>query len=332
MKVSFQEGSAEERPGGMRRMRPILLTGCTASGKSAVALELARQLGGEIVTVDSMQVYRGLDIGTAKPSPQERAEIRHHLLDVVSLDENFDAARFVELAWQAVRDIQGRGKIPILCGGTGLYFKAWLAGLGQSPKADAQLRAELEQIPLVELLNELKERDPATYAVIDRRNKRRIVRAVEVIRLTGRPFSAQRAVWGTERLVQYPFFGLLREPEDLRRRIDRRVDEMFANGLVEETMGLLKQGLERNRTAMQAIGYRQVVEYLRGLRSLEETTELVKVRTRQFAKRQMTWFRHQLPVEWMPVAAGATAAELAAAIARKHAEFESDLTGGRPAC
>jgi tRNA dimethylallyltransferase len=280
---------------------PLLLAGPTAAGKSEVALILAGRLGGEIISVDSMQVYRGLDIGTAKPSPAERRRAPHHLIDIVELDEPFDAARFLELARRAVSEIQGRGRRPILCGGTGLYFKAYLDGLGDSPPSSPALRAELEQTPLQEQLRELEQRDPATFEQIDRQNPRRVVRALEVIRLTGRPFSSQRAPW-PEESPACTVLALCRGAADLRTRIDARVDRMFELGLVQETHLLLARGLDRNRTAMQAIGYRQVVGHLRGARTLADTIAEVKTRTRQFAKRQMTWLRHQLPVRWMDVA------------------------------
>src|SRR6185503_3972498 len=266
---------------------PLLLAGPTAVGKSEVALLLAGRLGGEIISVDSMQVYRGLDIGTAKPSAAERHRVPHHLIDIIGLRESFDAAHFCELARQAVAEIQGRGRRPILCGGTGLYFKAFLDGLGDSPPASPALRAELERISLPELLHELKQRDPATYECIDRQNPRRVVRALEVIRLTGRPFSDQRAAW-REGSPASAVFALRRNPDDLRARIDARVDRMFQEGLVRETESLLGHGLEQNRTAMQALGYRQVVEHLRGVRPLADTIADVKRRTWQFARRQMT--------------------------------------------
>jgi len=302
----------------------LLFAGPTAVGKSEVALRLAERLGGEIISVDSMQVYRGLDIGTAKPSVDERRRVPHHLIDVAELNEPFDAARFVALARQAVEKIQARGRLSILCGGTGLYFKAFLEGLGGSPPADLALRAELERTPLTELLRELEARDPATFARIDRRNPRRVVRALEVIRLTGRPFSEQRAAWPPSPIAHRPspLFALSRRADDLRARIDARVDAMFARGLVRETQTLMQRGLERNRTAMQAIGYRQVVEHLRGVRSLAETTAVVKQRTRQFAKRQMTWFRHQLPVEWIEVAPGESAEAVAARLEPRRATEE----------
>jgi tRNA dimethylallyltransferase len=298
----------------------LFLAGPTAVGKSEIALMLAEKIGGEIISVDSMQVYRGLDIGTAKPSPAERARVRHHLIDVVDLTESFDAAQFVRLATAAVTEIQSRGQVPIFCGGTGLYFKAFLEGIGEAPPADEKLRAELEATPLKELLAELAERDPVTYEKIDRKNARRVIRAVEVIRLTGRKFSEQRAEWQSQGALasrrqvdanvkqagETPalravaqLIGFSRNPADLRARIDARVEAMFARGLVEETRRLLEHGLAQNKTAMQALGYRQVVEHLRGERGLPQTIELVKIKTRQFAKRQMTWFRRQLNLRWM---------------------------------
>ena len=294
---------------------PLFLVGPTAVGKSEVALLLGEELGGEIISADSMQVYRGLDIGTAKPSSSERARVPHHLLDIVPLTEPFDAGKFVALAQGAIQEIQARGRRPIFCGGTGLYVKAFLDGLGDAPPGDPLLRAELEATPVDELLRELSERDPVTFERIDRQNSRRVVRALEVIRLTGKPFSAQRADWrGGESSIPSAksprIVGLKRGSEELRIRIDARVDQMFAQGLVAETKALLDFGLAENRIAMQAIGYRQVVEHLRGERPLAETIELVKIRTRQFAKRQMTWFRRQLPVTWLEVRADEPASEI----------------------
>lgn len=282
----------------------VLLGGPTAVGKSEVALELAERLGGEIVSVDSMQVYRGMDIGTAKPGAEERRRVPHHLIDVVEVTEPFNAARFAALAWDAVRAIRARGKVPVLCGGSGLYFKAFLEGVGQGPAPDSNLRRELESLPTDVLLAELARVDPATYSKIDRRNRRRVIRAVEVVRLTGKPFSALKTVWDDPAITQTlykRFFVLTRVPGDLRARIESRVDRMFQLGLVEETRQLLARGLESNPTAMQALGYRQVVEYLRGVRTLAETIQLVKVRTWQFARRQLTWFRHQTRAQWLHV-------------------------------
>ena len=345
---------------------PILIAGPTAVGKSEIALRLAEQLGGKIISADSMQVYRRLDIGTAKPSPADRARVPHHLIDICDLTESFDAAQFARLAHRAVAEIQSRGHVPVLCGGTGLYFKAFLDGLGEAPSADPRLRAELEAAPLEKLLAELRERDPITYEKIDRKNPRRVIRAVEVIRLTGKPFSAQQSRWGEtfpgSRSADIPIRGFTghscpvsgeadavspphelatgkspepadknvcptsmivftRSTDDLHARINARVDAMFKRGLVDETRELLRRGLAENKTAMQAIGYRQVVEHLRGERSLKETIELVKIRTRQFAKRQLTWFRAQKNVEWIELKPG----EALEAVVEKLAYKELDL-------
>ena len=268
----------------------IAIAGPTAAGKSAVALHLAQRLEGEIISVDSMQVYRGMDVGTAKPSRGERQLVPHHLIDILDISERFDAAQFVRRAEAVMADIRDRGRTPILCGGTGLYFKALFAGLGAAPPADPELRAALENSPSEELLAELKAGDPVTFAAIDQRNRRRLIRAVEVIRLTGRPFSEQRSTWAGAR-NKGTLLVLTRR--QLQKRIDERVEKMFRDGLIDETQRLLKAGLDQNEVAMQALGYRQVCEHLRGELGLQETVELVKVRTRQFAKRQLTWFRRQ---------------------------------------
>jgi tRNA dimethylallyltransferase len=282
-------------------IRPaVYLAGPTASGKSAIALHLAAQIGGEIISVDSMQVYRGLDIGTAKPTAAERARVPHHLLDVAELNDAFDAAKFVSLAKKADAEIRARARVPIYCGGTGLYFRALIEGIGDAPAPDLRLRAELESAPLETLLAELEHDDPETFRRIDRNNPRRVVRAVEVIRLTGKKFSSQRAEWGAaENKDAATLIAIQRDAADLHQRINSRVDAIFAEGLVEETRNLMSRGLTENKTAMQAIGYRQVVEHLRGERSLAATIELVKTKTRQYAKRQMTWFRRQQNVRWI---------------------------------
>ncbi|HEX7654867.1 MAG TPA: tRNA (adenosine(37)-N6)-dimethylallyltransferase MiaA, partial [Verrucomicrobiae bacterium] len=290
----------------MSNLNPIFIAGGTASGKSALALALAENLGGEIVSVDSMQVYRGLNIGTAKPTAAELARVPHHLVDICNLTEAFDAAQFIRRAQTAVADIQARQRVPIFCGGTGMYFKAYLDGLGEAPPADPALRQTLEQLPYADLLAELKANDPAAYEKIDKQNPRRVIRAVEVIRLTGKKFSEQRAEWKTPATTAPAtrHICLRRAPEDQHARINARVDEMFAHGLVAETKALLDQGLAQNQFAMQAIGYRQVVEHLRGERDLAATIELVKIKTRQFAKRQLTWFRQYSRGQWIDLPAG----------------------------
>ena len=283
---------------------PICIAGPTASGKSAVAIKIAERLQGEIISVDSMQVYRGLDIGTAKPSEAEQAGIPHHLIDCAGLEETYDAARFVREATAAERKIER----PIYCGGTGLYFQAWLEGLGESPPADAAVRAEIEAKSHEEQLVELKAADPETFERIDQQNPRRVVRALEVIRLTGKPYSEQRAEW--QNTVPSNFFLIEREREELRARIEARVEAMFAAGLVEETCSL-RAALEDNRVAQQALGYRQVIGYLQGEQDLPNTVAMVKSRTWQFARRQKTWFRRLQGAVRLSVSADEAPAETA---------------------
>ena len=272
----------------------IYLTGATASGKSALAMHLAKRLGGEIISVDSMQVYCGLNIGTAKPSAEEQAEVPHHLIDVAQLSEAFDAAQFVRLAKSASESISSRGRIPIFCGGTGLYFRALMEGLGNSPPSDELLRDELSLLPFESLVAELKIKDPKAAKQIDLKNPRRVLRAVEVIRLTGRPYSEQRIGWDKLKRAPENLFCINREVDVLNQRIHKRVDEMFSLGLIEETQILIKRGLRDNRNACQALGYRQVLDLLDGELSLESVIDKVKIKTRQFAKRQRSWFRNQM--------------------------------------
>lgn len=301
----------------------IYIGGATASGKSRIALLVAERLGGEIISVDSMQVYRGMDIGTAKPSEEDRRRIRHHVIDIVDVDDPFDVARFIREAERARLEIEGRGSAAIFCGGTGLYYQAYLEGLGESPGHDLRLREVLEQLSVEELNEELERTDPKMAGRIDRQNKRRLVRAVEVIRLTGKPFSEQRARWtgrsrseGGESLkTGGQLLGIRRGREELVGRIENRVDLMFEQGLVEETRVLMGKGLTSNPNALQAIGYRQVVDHLTQGISLEATKEKVKARTRVYAKRQMTWLRKQNGVRWVDLSGDDTTEETAEEIA-----------------
>ena len=277
----------------------IYITGATASGKSALAMRLANTLGGEIISVDSMQVYCGLNIGTAKPSAQEQNEIQHHLIDVAQLSEAFDAAQFVSLAQQALKIIWKRGRVPIFCGGTGLYFRALIEGLGESPPSDESLRDELALMPIESLVAELRIKDPEAAKQVDLKNPRRVLRAIEVIRLTGRPYSEQRIGWNNVDKAPQNLFCISREVDVLNQRIHKRVDEMFNQGLVEETQTLIKKGLRNNRNACQALGYRQVLDLLDGKLDLENVVQQVKTKTRQFAKRQRSWFRNQMKCKFL---------------------------------
>lgn len=277
-------------------LQAIYITGTTASGKSALALEVAKRLGGEIISVDSMQVYRGLDIGTDKISLKIRESIPHYLIDIREIEEQFDAASFITEASSAVKKIQSCGKIPIFCGGTGMYFKIWLEGLASVPPPSDKIRERLSSLSLEELQKILLQKDPASAQKIDLKNRRRLERALEIFLITGKSASLKNISWKGYESDTKPFlFILQREKEELIRRINLRVERMFEQGLVEETCFLLKQGLEKNKTAMQAIGYRQIAAYLRGeIKSLSEAKEEIKIRTRQFAKRQRTWFRGQM--------------------------------------
>jgi tRNA dimethylallyltransferase len=296
---------------------PFFLVGPTAVGKSAVALALAVRLDAEIVSADSMQVYRGMDIGTAKPSPAERAAVPHHLVDTVEVGERFDVARYVALARAAIAGIQQRGRTPLIVGGSGLYLRALTEGLGEAPDADPALRAELEAMGRERVLDGLRRADPEAAERIGPHNFRRLVRALEICRLTGRKSSDLRREWTTASGrdgVADPrplMHGLERDRADLYARCDARAEAMFRAGLVDEVRSLLPRGLAENSTARQALGYKEVVAHLQGEATLEETIALVKTRTRQFAKRQITWFRHQARVEWLHVGAGEDTATVA---------------------
>lgn len=296
----------------------IWICGPTAVGKTDLALELALKSGGEVISVDSMQVYVGMDIGTGKPGISERRGVLHHLLDVVRLPETFDAARFVELARMAENEIRNRGKVPIFCGGTGLYFKALSEGLGEVPPGDPEMRKDLEKKSLEELGEEIQKLDPELWQTVDRRNHRRLVRAVEVLRVTGKPFSQQRAEWrkkqSDKRCIDSNItlqIGLCRSREELCERIDKRVQSMFGSGLMEEVRNLVQSGLRESSTACQALGYKQALAVLDGNMTIPQAVAETALRTRQFAKRQMTWFRGQFELKWVELQKDAGTEEVA---------------------
>jgi tRNA dimethylallyltransferase len=298
------------------------IAGATGTGKSAVAHCLAELIHGEVISVDSMQIYRGLDLGTAKPSADEMRRVPHHLVNIRDVTEPFDVVEFQMEVHRVLAELGRRRRTPVFCGGTGFYFKALLEGVGTGPPANSELRRQLETQTTEALLAELQEADPTAVARMDRHNRRRVVRAVEVVRLSGRPASSQQAKWSGQAGADVPrFFALSRRPEDLRARLESRVERMFAEGLVEETRRLLDAGLESNPVAMQAIGYRQVVDYLRGRCDLQETIGRVKQRTWQLARRQNTWLRRQLAPVWVPV----DSAELPLDTARRLLELPARL-------
>ena len=283
------------------------LTGPTASGKTAVGIELARLLDAEIVSLDSMAVYRGMDIGTAKPTAAERGSIPHHLIDVVDPSENFSVAQYRTLALAASQEIKNRDRTVLFVGGTPLYLKAMLRGIFEGPPADWTLRRRLideaRTDPTI-LHRRLQAVDPAAAARLHANDTRRIVRALEVYEATGTPISVFQQQFEHGRPAEEGRVFVLDWPREvLHERINRRVEAMFAAGLVEETRRLAESERPLGRTARQAVGYREVIEHRSGKRDLPETIELVKLRTRQFAKRQLTWFRSLSECRWVPVAA-----------------------------
>ena len=276
-------------------MKPVLaVVGPTAIGKSEAAIYLAQKVDGEVVNADSRQVYRYMDIGTAKPSAEDRAMVPHHLIDLINPDGHFSLAVYQELALRAISDIHVRGKMPILVGGSGLYVWAVLEGWRVPPvPADGQLREQLSeraQTGNPEILyNELLRVDPRSANAIGPNNTRRIIRALEVFYVTGTPMSELRRkeAPGFQNLV----FGLTASRAELYRRIDRRVEDMLAHGLVEETRGLLEKGYTLDLPAMSGIGYKQVALHLRGELGLDEAVRQIKKATRNLARHQYGWFR-----------------------------------------
>jgi tRNA dimethylallyltransferase len=280
------------------------ITGATASGKSRLGLVLAERLNAEIVSLDSMAVYRGLDIGTAKPSPDDRARVPHHLLDILDPAEEYSLAQYVEDAERAVREIQWRGKQAIFVGGTPLYLKAMLRGIFDGPAADWDLRVRLEKQARERgddwLHAEVAKVDPDSAHKLHANDTRRLIRVLEVYEKTGQPLSRLQEQFDLARPAEACKVFVLDWPrEALQQRIDERVDAMFEAGLVDEVRLVLGVGHKFGRTAKQAVGYREVLEHLAGKRDLPETIALVKTRTRQLAKRQLTWFRSLSECRWV---------------------------------
>jgi tRNA dimethylallyltransferase len=304
------------------------LTGATAAGKTTIGLELAERLKAEIVSLDSMAIYRGMDVGTAKPAPADRQRVPHHLIDVIDPSEEFSLAQYVDAAHAAIAEIRARGREVLFVGGTPLYLKSLLRGIFQGPPADWNLRnqieAELEEVGLAALHERLALLDPLTAARLHPNDKRRIIRALEVYRLTGQPISHLQMQFDEGRPAAACKVFVLDWPRAaLHRRIEARVDRMFAAGLVDETRGLLDRHGSLSRTASQAVGYREVIEHLHGRRGLAETIEHVKARTRQFARRQETWFRSLSECRRVSQRSDLAAAEVADEIIRMATGTES---------
>jgi tRNA dimethylallyltransferase len=291
----------------------LVIIGPTASGKSELAMALARRTGGEILSVDSMQVYRGMDIGTAKPSAAEQREVRHHLIDLVEPNEAFTVARFVEMAdrvicrvriadqgGSVVRNADPTSAAPLIAtGGTPLYYKALFEGLFDGPTANAELRTRLKALPNAELHAKLAEVDPEAAGRIHLNDTKRLVRALEVYELTGKPITSFQTDWAAAQ-SRHPalWFGLLWDREALNRRINARVKSMISAGWVEETRELLARYGELSPTAAEATGYQEIIQHLHGKMSLEDAIERIKIDTRQLARRQMKWFKRFANVHW----------------------------------
>jgi len=289
-----------------KHLKPLLvITGPTATGKSEAAVQVAQAVGGEVVSADSMMVYRHMDIGTAKPTREEMRGIPHHLISIIEPDQDYSVAVFQKQAREVIADIQSRGKLPILAGGTGLYIRAVIdrydfTGACRDESLRAGLLKEVERCGFESLHRRLAEVDRESAARLHPRDVRRVIRALEVYYLTGKPLSSyQKAKEFAEPLYNLLIFGLTMERELLYRRIEQRVDAMIKVGLVEEVEGLLNAGYSTGLTSMQGLGYKEMALYLTGEVSLPRAIELLKRNTRRFAKRQLTWFRRDERIRWL---------------------------------
>ena len=287
--------------------KKIIVLGPTAVGKSSLGIILANKLNGEIVSLDSMQIYKGMDIGTAKPSPDELSAVPHHLIDCIPLSETSDVASFIAKAKKIEKEICSRDALSIFVGGTAMYIKALVDGLFKGPKSSPELREELIAIADEkgsEFLHHklLSPIDPVTAKKIHPNDLFRIVRAIEVYKLTGKPISELQTQWETKNeSTEYRLIGLTMPRDLLYKRIEDRVDKMIDEGLVEEVKKLKSLGIENNNTAAQAIGYKELLAHLNGEYSLDRAIELIKRNTRRFAKHQLTWFRKDERIEWFDV-------------------------------
>ncbi len=278
----------------------VVITGTTATGKTELSLKLAEKVNGEIISADSMMVYRYMDIGTAKPTTEERKKVKHYLIDVVNPDENFSAKDFMEHADRAIKKILEKGKVPIIVGGTWLYIQTLLYGLSEAPSGNWKLREELYQKDSKELFKKLKEIDPEYAEKIHENDKKRIVRALEVYILTGTPFSTfQKKHSFKNKRYDFIGFNLERERSEIMDRIEKRVFKMIEEGLIEETKKLLDKGYEESITAKQAIGYKELIPYIKKEKQLDEAIQDIIKNTKDFAKRQIRTFRKKK--EFTPV-------------------------------
>jgi tRNA dimethylallyltransferase len=291
----------------LRQNIPVLvLIGPTAVGKTAISLEIADRWNAEIISGDSMQVYRGMDIGTAKATPDERARIRHHLIDIRDPDEPYSVSDFQKMAREAIADIHSRGKLPFIVGGTGLYIEAACYDFRfTSAGVDHRLREELRRVAETEgpeaLFARLRQADPETAERLHPNDVKRVIRALEIHAATGIPLSRHLAGQSRRPLYDLCIICLTMDRQKLYKRIEQRVDQMLEQGLVDEVRALLARGYTRDMVSMQGLGYKEIAEYLEGLCTLEEAVERIKRDTRRFAKRQLSWFRHMRGVHWVDV-------------------------------
>ncbi len=282
----------------------VVIVGPTAVGKTSISIALAKRLKGEIISADSMQVYRYMDIGTAKPRVQERKEVPHHLIDVLDPGEPFNVAEYQRMADDAIRDVYSRGHLPIFVGGTGLYIKAVVDGFlfpdsGKDLKLRETLKHEADSFGNQHLHDKLKAVDAEAAQRIHVNDLRRIIRALEVFYTTGKPISEHQRGWDSHEPRYNSFIiGLTMEREALYERIERRVDDMIREGLINEVKQIFSLGYSERLTSMQALGYKEIIGYLIGEYSLENAIEILKRETRRYAKRQMTWFKRDKRINW----------------------------------
>ncbi|MEI7722475.1 MAG: tRNA (adenosine(37)-N6)-dimethylallyltransferase MiaA [Actinomycetota bacterium] len=283
-------------------MKTIVICGATATGKSDLAVSLAKEIGAEIVNADSMQIYKGMDIGTAKLSQDERGGITHHLLDALNVTQDATVAWYQELARAAVADIHSRGNDAIIVGGTGLYIKSILDDLN-FPDTDAVIRQKLteeaKEFGMVQLFQRLEQLDPAAAAAIDRQNERRVIRALEVIEITGKPFTANLPREDSSLYPDALQFGLVMDRTELGTRVEARVDQMWQKGFVAEVDRLIEDGITRATTARRALGYAQIIAMRNGEITESVAIEETKRATRQYVRRQETWFSRDARINWI---------------------------------
>ena len=288
-----------------KKPRVLGIVGATASGKTALSLDVVDALNGEIVCLDSMQIYRRMDIGTAKPTPQERARTPHHMLDIVEPTQPFSVAEYVELAHRVIADILARGHVPVLVGGTGLYLQGLslpmdYGGLPSDLSLRAQLQEELAQIGPEALHERLRQIDPESAERLHPNDTRRVIRALEIHALTGIPMSARKTPTAADAPFDFQLFAPDWPRAELHARINLRVDQMMAEGLLDEVTTLLHEGVPADAQSMQGLGYKELIPVLQGDTSLADAVERIKTGTRNYARRQLIWFRRDKRIRWLP--------------------------------